>query len=205
MAEAARLGGDHLVCRAGCAECCIGPFPINHLDARRLRRGIREIRNIDPDRVERVVQRARETALLFAPEFPGDPSTGLLADDEGADEALAERFAEVPCPALDPDQGICEVYEYRPIPCRTYGPPGANRGQQCGAVPALFHRGCRGCSRSGPRHAGTAGLRGTAGGRARARANRDRLRACLHARRLKIYLSSGGMRTIIDSCQLQQR
>ncbi len=123
MAEAARLGGGHLACRAGCAECCIGPFPINYLDARRLRRGIREIRKSDLARAERVVQRARETALLFAPEFPGDPSTGLLNEEEGADEALAERFAETPCPALDPDRGVCEVYEYRPIPCRTYGPP----------------------------------------------------------------------------------
>ena len=123
MAEATRLGGDHLVCRAGCTECCTGPFPINYLDSRRLQRGIREIRKSDPARAGRVLQRARETALLFVPEFPGDPSTGLLSDDEGADEALAERFAAVPCPALDPERGVCDVYDYRPIPCRTYGPP----------------------------------------------------------------------------------
>jgi len=37
MAEATRLSGSWLVCKAGCAECCLGPFPITQLDARRLR------------------------------------------------------------------------------------------------------------------------------------------------------------------------
>jgi Fe-S-cluster containining protein len=29
----------------------------------------------------------------------------------------------MPCPALDPRTGLCELYEYRPWTCRTYGPP----------------------------------------------------------------------------------
>jgi hypothetical protein len=40
VAEAARRSGAWLVCRLGCTQCCIGPFPINQLDARRLRRGL---------------------------------------------------------------------------------------------------------------------------------------------------------------------
>ena len=28
MAEAARRSGSWLVCRLGCTQCCIGPFPI---------------------------------------------------------------------------------------------------------------------------------------------------------------------------------
>jgi len=107
----------------GCAECCISPFPLNLLDARRLRRGIRELRRNHPDSVVCVVKHACETAIYFTPEFPGDPATGLLDDVEGVDEALMERFVETPCPALDPREEICEVYEFQPVPCCTYGPP----------------------------------------------------------------------------------
>ncbi len=123
MAEAARRAGSRLACYAGCGECCVGPFPINLLDARRLQRGIAEIRMTDPDRAERVVQRARHTALQFAPEFPGDAVAGRLADDDDAEAAFVERFADVPCPALNPETKVCEVYEHRPVACRSFGPP----------------------------------------------------------------------------------
>src|SRR6185295_9625592 len=32
LADGYRLGGDHLACRVGCTECCIGPFPITLVD-----------------------------------------------------------------------------------------------------------------------------------------------------------------------------
>ena len=35
-----------------------------------------------------------------------------------------EAFAnEEPCPALDPDEGTCDLYESRPMACRVFGPP----------------------------------------------------------------------------------
>ena len=39
LAESARRSGEWLVCKLGCTECCIGPFPITQLDAVRLREG----------------------------------------------------------------------------------------------------------------------------------------------------------------------
>jgi Fe-S-cluster containining protein len=30
---------------------------------------------------------------------------------------------DVPCPALDPETGGCDLYAARPITCRTFGPP----------------------------------------------------------------------------------
>ena len=33
------------------------------------------------------------------------------------------RFEAVPCPALDPGSGRCELYAARPITCRTFGTP----------------------------------------------------------------------------------
>lgn len=97
FAEAARRSGPWLVCRPGCAQCCLGEFPITQLDAARLRRGLEDLESRDPARAARVRQRARAAA---------DP----MADDE-------------PCPALDPDTGTCDLYDVRPITCRAYGPP----------------------------------------------------------------------------------
>jgi Fe-S-cluster containining protein len=95
MAEAARKAGAWLVCRPGCAECCIGPFSITLLDAWRLRRGLSELDASDPERAGRVRRRAGEAGG---------------SDDEA-------------CPALDPDTLTCDLYSSRPITCRAFGPP----------------------------------------------------------------------------------
>lgn len=119
MTEAATLAGERLACRPGCTECCHGPFPINALDARRLRAGLSLL---DPERATAVVERARGQLPLLLEGFPGDPETGLLDDGEDAD-AYFSRHASLPCPALDPETGCCDLYEHRPLSCRTFGPP----------------------------------------------------------------------------------
>ena len=93
LEEAAQKSGPHLVCRPGCAECCIGPFEINQLDARRLREGLSALERSDPERAARVRERAKKA--------PGD---------------------EEPCPALDPETRTCDLYSWRPMICRTFGP-----------------------------------------------------------------------------------
>jgi Fe-S-cluster containining protein len=123
LAEAARRSGEWLVCRRGCTQCCIGVFPINQLDALRLRGGLADLERRAPQRADRVRKRARESVARLSPEFPGDPVSGVL--DEGDDAAaLFSNFAnEEPCPALDPETGNCELYESRPMTCRVFGPP----------------------------------------------------------------------------------
>ena len=123
LAGAAKRAGAALACRVGCTECCIGPFPINALDALRLRRGFERLRSRDPRRAARLRERARRAAAALAPDFPGDSATGLLADDERARDAFFRRHEALACPALDPETGACELHEYRPISCRTFGPP----------------------------------------------------------------------------------
>ena len=54
LAEAARKSGAWLVCRPGCTECCLGPFPITQLDARRLREGLAELERRDRQRGQEV-------------------------------------------------------------------------------------------------------------------------------------------------------
>lgn len=121
--EAARLAGPRLACRIGCTECCIGPFPITLLDAWRLRRALAELAVRDPGRAARIRRRALDSLTRLAPQFPGDPVTGLLGPDGAAEEEFASRYEDEPCPLLDPDTGACELYEARPVSCRTFGPP----------------------------------------------------------------------------------
>jgi len=123
LADASRRSGDWLVCHKGCTQCCIGVFPINQLDAWRLRRGLAALEKSDHARAQRVRQRAMESVARLSPEFPGDPVSGVL--DEG--KAAAHRFEhfanEEACPALDPVKGACDLYESRPMTCRVFGPP----------------------------------------------------------------------------------
>ncbi|MCS7023899.1 MAG: YkgJ family cysteine cluster protein [Bryobacteraceae bacterium] len=118
--EAVDRSGPDLACKLGCTECCFGPFPINMLDAWRLRRGMQAL---PEERVRRIRLRAAGAWRRMSPVFPGDVKTGIFDEDELAEERFAEKFAHEPCPALDPQTGACELYDFRPISCRTFGPP----------------------------------------------------------------------------------
>ena len=123
LAEAARKSGDWLACRPGCMQCCIGPFPISQLDAERLRAGLRELDISEPARALRVRKRVRNSIARLKADFPGDPETGILSEDEAALERFTTFADEEPCPALDPKTGRCDLYSARPMTCRTFGPP----------------------------------------------------------------------------------
>lgn len=94
LAEAARKAGSWLACRPGCCECCRGPFAISRRDAVRLRQSLAGLEVGDPPRAARLRSR-------------------VAACQGGEDD---------PCPALDPTAGTCDLYEARPLTCRTFGP-----------------------------------------------------------------------------------
>jgi Fe-S-cluster containining protein len=125
LVDSTRRSGKWLACRPGCSRCCMGVFAINQLDALRLRNGLAELEQEDPARAARVRERARAAVARLSPDFPGNPRTGVLEEDN-SDEA-AQRWDDFgnnePCPVLDPETGTCDLYEYRPIACRTFGPP----------------------------------------------------------------------------------
>lgn len=98
LAEAARLSGSWLLCRPGCAQCCLGEFTITQLDADRLRRGLADLESSDPKRARNVYERARKAAA----------------------QPMQDSDA---CAALDPETGTCDLYASRPITCRVFGPP----------------------------------------------------------------------------------
>lgn len=138
LADAARRSGDWLVCRPGCTQCCVGVFAINQLDVARLQDGLIRLEKKDSRRARQIRKRARAALARMADEFPGDAKTGVL--DEGPDaEERFESFAnDEICPVLDPETGLCDLYDSRPMTCRTFGPP-VRSEEGLGVCELCFH------------------------------------------------------------------
>ena len=120
---AARRAGPRLACRPGCTECCRGVFSIDALDAERLAAGMEQLRTAQPAVAAAIEARAQAWIAGRAAIFPGDAHTGLLEADEARFDEFAEAAPDTHCPALDPATGLCQVYEWRPMICRLFGPP----------------------------------------------------------------------------------
>src|SRR5260370_16867555 len=145
VAEAASKSGAWVVCRPGCTQCCMGAFAINQLDAARLRKGLAELEESDPQRAARVRERAGQSVARLTQEipggFPGNPVTGILDEGEGAERRLDEftdHAENEPCPVLDPETGMCDLYSSRPMTCRVFGPPIRSEGG-LGVCELCFH------------------------------------------------------------------
>jgi Fe-S-cluster containining protein len=121
--DARRRAGEWLACRPGCAQCCHGAFAISSLDALRLRTGLEALRAAEPERAQAIARRVRAWIDTHAAEFPGDTLTGLLGESEAEQERFEEFANEAACPALDPATGRCDLYAWRPMTCRVFGPP----------------------------------------------------------------------------------
>lgn len=138
LADAAGRAGDLMDCRRGCPACCLGPFPINALDVVRLQQGLADLAGRDPARALAVRARARAALDKVRDHFPGDGTTGRLGADPASEEAFCARFAPLPCPALDPGTGLCDLYLGRPLSCRTFGLPVRVDGEDLEACTKCF-------------------------------------------------------------------
>jgi Fe-S-cluster containining protein len=123
LADAARRSGSWLVCHPGCTQCCVGAFAISQLDVERLRSGFQTLEQSDPERAARVLERVQLSIARIAADFPGDTQTGILDDSPEAEDRFAEFANDEPCPVLDPETGMCDLYAARPMTCRVFGPP----------------------------------------------------------------------------------
>lgn len=101
----------------------MGAFRINQLDAARLKKGLRQLQSRAPDRAAAVHQRALDTVSRLSATFPGDSATGILDETEEARDRFEDFANDEACPALDPQTGLCELYDSRPMTCRVFGPP----------------------------------------------------------------------------------
>jgi Fe-S-cluster containining protein len=144
LIDAARRAGEWLVCRPGCTQCCYGAFTINALDAARLRAGMDTLRSTEPALAAEIQRRAQAWIAVYRADYPGDLTTGRLGETE-ADRERFEDFAnEAACPALDEATGRCDVYAFRPMTCRVFGPPvrmeaGESDGNAVGHCELCFH------------------------------------------------------------------
>ena len=123
LADAARRAGPWLVCRLGCTQCCHGAFAINALDTLRLQEGLKTLRVTDPALAAEINRRAHAWIAEYSADFPGNPETGLLGQTETEQQRFEDFANDAPCPALDPATGRCDVYAFRPMTCRVFGPP----------------------------------------------------------------------------------
>ncbi len=130
LASATERSGSHLACKPGCTQCCHGIFPISHEDAARLREALS---HLEPPQAAPIRQRLAESRRRLAPLFPGDPITGILEEDFESSPLFADEDSigdTEPCPILNPSTGTCDLYEARPIVCRTFGPPMRTPGDE---------------------------------------------------------------------------
>lgn len=117
-AHAAVLGA--LPCGRGCSRCCVGPFAITILDVAELRKGLARL---EPSVARDIEAQARSQVATLIASYPRLAASPYLDDwNDPEQDQLAERFAELPCPALGAE-GECRVYAFRPVTCRAMGIP----------------------------------------------------------------------------------
>ena len=105
-------------CRAGCSACCHGPFDITVADVELVREGVAAL---PPDVQLEVVARAEaQLGAMQAADPSWRPPYAVADLGEERFDALIDRFADEPCPALDP-AGQCRIYRHRPLVCRLIG------------------------------------------------------------------------------------
>ncbi|SEC64366.1 YkgJ family cysteine cluster protein [Terriglobus roseus] len=123
LADAAVRSGHWLACRPGCDQCCSGVFRIAPLDTERLREGLKSLTRSNPEKAAVLRARVRESVARLSADFPGDSETGIIFEDEDSLERFEDFANDEVCPVLDPATGTCDLYAYRPMTCRTFGPP----------------------------------------------------------------------------------
>lgn len=117
-------------CSPGCADCCYALFDLTLIEALYINHHFKQ--QYTGEEREALLEKAnaadRKTYKIKKAAFK--------STQEGAEEAevLEEMGRErIRCPLLN-DEDRCDLYAYRPIPCRVYGIPLAigGKGHTCG-------------------------------------------------------------------------
>lgn len=114
-----QVQGQQLACCRGCCACCRGLFDITLLDAYVLQQGFKTLTVAQQHHVlaqvtDRVQQLQRQWPDFHSPYILN--RLPHLQWQEMPEDDLT------PCPLLDAD-GLCMVYQYRPLTCRLHGIP----------------------------------------------------------------------------------
>jgi len=108
-----------IACAKGCSHCCRGLFDISFLDARLLSEGFTRL----PEQERRLLRKkALERIEPIRSRWPGFVHPYILNElpDEGWMQMPEDD--QTPCVLLGED-GLCLLYECRPLTCRLHGLP----------------------------------------------------------------------------------
>jgi len=106
-----RLHGSRIHCRPGCSDCCGQLFQITEIEAGEVSRGFHNLPGSLQDRLRsRAAQYTLQREELLA-------SLGEIE----CWGSLPPPGARLACPALE--DGVCLIYEHRPLICRKFGIP----------------------------------------------------------------------------------
>jgi Fe-S-cluster containining protein len=95
-------------------------FPVTQFDVHVLQEGLRQLPIDQRERIEgRAVEQIRALETAY-PRLKASASIGRWSDEE-IDQAVT-AFHDAPCPALG-DDGLCSIYDHRPLTCRSMGIP----------------------------------------------------------------------------------
>ena len=114
-----KLAGEEIVCKRSCTGCCRGLFEISLLDARLLQEGFTQL-NLDEQ--QRARQKAEKRLAELQRQWPQFNPPYILNRLPHTEWQQMPEEDETPCPLLS-DEGLCLVYEYRPMTCRLHGLP----------------------------------------------------------------------------------
>jgi len=114
------LAHEHIACQRGCSACCRGLFDITLLDAFLIKDGFTRL----PLDIQRQVeQTAHQRLVSIQQQWPDFESPYLLNRyPEEQWDLIMPDDDETPCPLLG-DDGLCVVYDSRPMTCRLHGIP----------------------------------------------------------------------------------
>ena len=107
-----RAQPQNLQCGRGCSLCCYGLFEIGSGDVPVVAEGLAKL---NPQRRKKIIRKAVE--MIEASAHPN-----LRECSPAEKESFFDRTATVACPNLS-ETGLCEIYESRPLLCRTFGLP----------------------------------------------------------------------------------
>ena len=113
FAEVRQKYSREVRCRRGCTDCCYAPFDLSLVEAIYLGRAFRRLPRRQRREVERRLEKYEKDWQAKVPK----PVTPFVLST-----------VRLRCPFLD-DQGLCVVYEWRPVTCRIYGLPLAIEGE----------------------------------------------------------------------------
>ncbi|MGH7593396.1 MAG: YkgJ family cysteine cluster protein [Gemmatimonadales bacterium] len=114
----ADAGPGVVLCRRGCAACCLGPFDISPADAALVANAVDRL---EPATRSLIQSRTAGQVARYAEFSPGwHAPWDVDAIDDRCFDGISDALADLPCPALG-DDGGCLIYEDRPATCRMIG------------------------------------------------------------------------------------